>query len=289
MEIRTAELGELQALMKKELLGLYPDDELILVVRGIFSHLTGLSASEMVLAKDRKLSESEILFLQRAIKRMKKHEPLQYITGVAHFYGHEFKVSPSVLIPRPETEELVRWVLDDCDKDDDRIRMLDVGAGSGCIAISLKKAMPDAELWAIDISEEALQTARENALSLGAEVNFIRIDILDENTRSGLPEFDVIISNPPYVTPADRELMHRNVTDHEPGLALFVDDDAPLIFYREIIDFSKDHLARGGRLYFECNESNANEVAALLKKGGFDDIELKRDMQGKERMVLGHG
>ena len=287
MEIRTAELGELQALMKKELVGLYPAEELNAIVRSLFSHLTGLTASEMVLEKDRKMSESEIHYLQRSLKRLKKFEPLQYITAVAWFHGLEFKVNPAVLIPRPETEELVEWILKDLNSADGTIKILDIGTGSGCIAISLKKKLPKAEVHAIDISQEALSVAEENADRLDAEVRFRRADILDTEARSALPRYDVIVSNPPYVTPADRKKMMRNVTDHEPSLALFVGEDDPLLFYREIIMFSAHHLEKGGRLYLECNEGNATDVAVLLNLNGFADVELRKDMQGKLRMVLG--
>ena len=287
MEIRTAELSELQALMKKELVGLYAPEELAAIIRSLFSHLTGLSASEMILEKNRKMSESEIHYLQRSLKRLKEFEPLQYITGVAWFHGFEFKVNPAVLIPRPETEELVEWILSDHNSADGSVKILDIGTGSGCIAISLKKKLPKAEVHAIDISREALSVAEENADRLNAEVRFRCADILDTSARSALQQYDVIVSNPPYVTPGDRKKMMRNVTDHEPSLALYVQEDDPLQYYREIIVFSAHHLKKGGRLYLECNEGNAKEVVLLLEEAGFTDIELRKDMQGKHRMVLG--
>lgn len=286
MEIRTAELGELQSLMRKELQGFYPEGEVKGIVHGLFSHLTGLTAGQLVLEKGRKLTESEIHFLQRSLKRLKKHEPLQYITGTAYFYGFEFKVNTSVLIPRPETEELVDWIVKRHQDSRGALRILDIGTGSGCIAISLKKKLVEAEMFGIDKSEEALALAKENAGLLDAQVFFEKVDILDTSARSALMRFDIIVSNPPYVTPVDREKMLPNVTKHEPSMALFVEDD-PLQFYKEIIDFSADHLSPGGSLYFECNESNANEVTELLKANGFEDVELRKDMQGKDRMVRG--
>jgi release factor glutamine methyltransferase len=288
VEIHKAELGELQALMKKELLRYYPSQELEAILRVLFSHITSLSPAQMVLEKNRKFTESEIHFLQRSLKRLKGHEPLQYITGVANFQGYEFKVDPSVLIPRPETEELVEWVSENMPHGENT-RVLDIGTGSACIAISIKKKNPEAIVHAVDISDEALGIAKDNANKLDCDIAFDQIDILLEDSRSTLGIFDVIISNPPYVTPADREKMQKNVVDHEPGLALFVGEDDPLIFYREIIKFSKEHLSVGGKLYFECNEYNAGDVVKMLDQEEFSDIELRKDMQNKERMVMGIG
>jgi release factor glutamine methyltransferase len=289
MDIRTGKLGELQALMKIELKEIYPEEEAKAIVRGLILHRTGKTAAESILEKDRELTESEIFFFQQSLKRLKNHEPLQYITGLAHFYGLEFWVDPSVLIPRPETEELLDWIIKDHAKAGSHLKILDIGTGSGCIAIVLKKNFPEAEVRAIDISGEAIMLASDNAERLKAPINFEKMDILNPNSRAGLSEFNMIVSNPPYVTPSDLKKMQKNVTEHEPPLALFVEEEDPLIFYREIIAFSMEHLVNGGHLYFECNESNALEVVELLKKRGFKDIELRQDMRGKERMVRGVG
>lgn len=285
MEITTAELGELQALMKKELTGLYPERELNAIVKGIFLHLTGLSTAQLVLEKERKLDEADIFYLQRALKRLKDHEPLQYITGVAHFHGLEFKVDKRVLIPRPETEELVQWVFEEISGPEDT-KVLDIGTGSGCIAISISKKLPGSEVHAIDISEAALTLAKENASRLGADISFGLVDILRNEAIESLGSFDIIISNPPYVTMEDKQLMQKNVVDHEPGLALFVEED-PLIFYKAIIDFAKEHMRDKGKLFFECNEKYVGQVAQLLEKEKFSNIRQRRDMQGKYRMVVG--
>ena len=287
MDIRTGKLGELQALMKNELKEIVPEEEAKAIVRGLILHKTGKTAAESILAKDSKLTESEIFFFQQSLKRLKNHEPLQYITGLAHFYGLEFEVNPSVLIPRPETEELLDWIIKDHAKAGSQKKILDIGTGSGCIAITLSRFCPDSEVWAVDVSDEALRIASNNAKKLMAEIIFARLDILDQNLDARLPEFNIIVSNPPYVTPSDRKKMQKNVTEHEPPLALFVEEKDSLIFYREIIAFSLEHLLNGGHLYFECNESNALEVVELLKKYGYEDIELRQDMRGKERMVLG--
>jgi len=287
MEIRSSALGDLKDLIYSELINFYPPRELDSIVKDLLMHVSGLSHSMMVLERDRSLSESEIYFIQQAVKRLKKQEPLQYITGLASFRGLKIKVDQNVLIPRPETEELVGWVLEDLGQEK-RI-ILDIGTGSACIALALKNEVPQANVHAIDISVKALDLARKNARDLGIDIIIGEVDILNEDARSALLKFDVIISNPPYVTPADRLLMQKNVTEYEPGLALFVDEKDPLIFYREIIKFSHDHLYDGGNLYFECNEGNANEVVRLLEKAGYADIQLRKDMQGKERMVRGVG
>jgi release factor glutamine methyltransferase len=285
VEIRTAELGELQLLMKNELQHLYPERELRGIISALFSHLTGFSTAQLVLNRNRKLSESEIYYLQRALKRLLQHEPVQYITGKAFFYGIEFDVNKDVLIPRPETEELVQWIMKDCGNNQKR-DVLDIGTGSGCIAVSLKKSMPSASIHAMDISEAALAVAHKNAESQGVEIGFHQGSILDESFRDGLGSYDVIVSNPPYVTLEDRKKMLPNVTGFEPALALFVDED-PLLFYREIINFCLDHLQEGGYIYFECNETYTEGVAELLIGAGFCEVEVRDDMQGKKRMLKG--
>ncbi|MEE4255938.1 MAG: peptide chain release factor N(5)-glutamine methyltransferase [Bacteroidales bacterium] len=285
MEIRKAELGELQQLMKNELLHLYPEREIRGIISVLFSHLTGFSPAQLVLQKSRKLSESEIHFLQRALKRLLQHEPVQYITGKAFFYGFEFEVNKDVLIPRPETEELVDWIIRDSDSGQ-KLDAVDIGTGCGCIAVSLKKHMPGTSIDAVDISGGALSLAEKNAVIHGAAINFIHGSILDETFRDTMGIYDLIVSNPPYVSREDREKMLPNVTAFEPALALFVDED-PLLFYREIIKFSLDHLSKGGSLYFECNETFTGQVAELLKSAGSYEIEIRSDMQGKKRMLKG--
>lgn len=289
MEFRTGKVSEIQRLMIKELEKLYPLEEAFAITNSLFMHYLGLSRAWVIMEKDRILSESELLPFQRALKRLLNHEPLQYITGKAYFYGLEFNVDHNVLIPRPETEELIKWVLSEVSGAEGNLKILDVGTGSGCIAITIKKELEQAEVYAVDISSEVLDVASDNASINNVSVHLNRLDILDKVSRNTLPVFDVIISNPPYVTPSDKDKMRLNVTDHEPDLALFVKEEDPLIFYREIIHFAKDHLSPGGRLFFECNESNAGEVALMMKADGYSKIELRKDMQGKERMVMGFG
>ena len=283
MLIQSNKLGELRHAVRQELTPLYEGEELLAIERELFSFLTGLSPSRMVLERDRMLDESMLFRLQKLVRRLKMHEPLQYVTGRAFFRGMEFMVDKRVLVPRPETEELVGWVMEAGLGQGGRL--LDIGTGSGCIAISLKKEMPEADVDAVDISQEALAVASQNAASIGVDVNFMQLDILLPVSRHSLPAYNIIVSNPPYVTPADKAQMRPNVTEYEPRQALFVDGDDPLLFYREIMNFATTNLLPGGSVFFECNEGNAAEVAEMLSKSGFINVELRRDMQGRDRMV----
>jgi release factor glutamine methyltransferase len=222
-------------------------------------------------------------------------EPVQYVVGFAWFYGLKFKVNNSVLIPRPETEELAEWILDTVDKTQNSIvktqnAILDIGTGSGCIPVTLKVKNPNLEVTAVDVSESALITASRNAYRHNALIDFKRIDILNETEWAQLSDFQIIVSNPPYIPHSEKVLMHDNVLQHEPHLALFVENDNALIFYEKIADFALKHLKKGldtegGYLFFECNEFNALEVVEMLKSKGFQDIILKTDMSGKDRMI----
>jgi release factor glutamine methyltransferase len=285
VEIKSATLGELQALMQSILKDLYPERELKSILNLLFTHITGLTPARMVLEKDTILTESDIYFLQRALKRLQSFEPVQYITGKAHFHGLEFSVDANVLIPRPETEELVDWICRS-EEESNAGKMLDIGTGSGCIAISLKKNLPKAIIHALDVSEGAISVARKNAASHDAEIRFLQGSILEESFRDSLGSYDLIVSNPPYVTYEDRKRMLPTVTDFEPELALFVEND-PLLFYRQIINFCREHLKAGGYLYFESNEAYADWVAELLKKSGFHEVIVRQDLQGKKRMIRG--
>jgi release factor glutamine methyltransferase len=236
-------------------------------------------------------------------KRLLAGEPVQYVVGFAWFYGLKFKVNNSVLIPRPETEELVEWVLSTIenlqfirDNKEERkspssnpksqIAILDIGTGSGCIPVTLKVKNPALQVTAIDVSESALITASRNAFRHNADIDFKRIDILNKSEWAQLADYQIIISNPPYIPMSEKQLMHDNVTQYEPHLALFVEDHNPLIFYDTIVDFALEKFENTeGYLFFECNEFNAQEVVTLLRKKGFNNIILKQDMSGKDRMV----
>lgn len=222
--------------------------------------------------------------LEQFIPRLINAEPWQYVVGQADFYNLKFNVDTNVLIPRPETEELVYWIHQN-HKKEARLHILDIGTGSGCIPILLKKLMPTHYVTAIDVSVGALKVARSNAAMIGVDVEFKYCDILDTMAQKTLGTYDVIVSNPPYISLKEKALMQKNVLKYEPDLALFVHNDSALIFYETIADFALHHLRKGGSLYFEINEFLGNAVVELLKQRGFQNIELEQDMSGKDRMV----
>ena len=214
------------------------------------------------------------------IARLQRHEPLQYIVGKARFHGHSFKVTPAVLIPRPETEQLVDMIIDENPASD--LRVLDMGTGSGCIAISLARALKFARVDALDVSRDALDIARENAADLKVKVRFFECDMLAPQPAAS---YDIIVSNPPYVCWSEREAMERNVKDYEPGQALFVPDNNPLLFYKSIAPYAAQSLEKGGRLYLEINQRFGNEVKGLLQDSGFDEVRIIEDSYGKVRFA----
>jgi release factor glutamine methyltransferase len=217
-------------------------------------------------------------------ERLKQQEPVQYILREAWFGNQKFYVDPQVLIPRPETEELVDWIIQDHRTAASPLRILDIGTGSGCIPITLKKNTPNAEVWAIDISEGALRVAQQNAEKIGAAVQFLQLDILDTGNWSSLPVFDIIVSNPPYIPEHNKASMQANVLEHEPHIALFVPDTDALVFYKAIADFAISHLTPNGLLYLEIHEDLGQAVLEMLAGKGFEAL-LKKDMQQKDRMV----
>jgi release factor glutamine methyltransferase len=236
---------------------------------------------------DRDLNTSEEQLYRHIRFRLLRGEPVQYILGEADFYGFKFRVDPRVLIPRQETEELVHWVLESW-KQHGRpsgCKLLDIGTGSGCIPISLKKLAPELEVTGLDVKEEILALAAENAQLNAAEVNWIRADILVENCWETLGRFDYIVSNPPYIPPSQQRLMPEHVLSHEPHLALFVPENDPLLFYREIGLFASRNLLPDGALFFEINEFYADSLQELMRDIGFTDVEIKKDIGGKYRML----
>jgi len=253
----------------------------------VIAEVTGLSRASIKAFPERELTAEQADQIKNILTELKTGKPIQYILGITEFFGLPFKVNPFVLIPRPETEELVEWIIlgERLKAKGERFSVLDIGTGSGCIAISLKKNLTDALVSAIDISEGALQTAKGNAQLNEVEVNFIHADILNIKAGNTLPKFNIIVSNPPYVTLEDKKQMHANVTDFEPHTALFVPEHDPLIFYRAIADFALNNLMAEGLLYFEINENLGDETVALLADKGFKNIELRKDMSGRDRMV----
>ena len=253
-----------------------------------------LKRIDLALQPDLVFSEEEIVVWNAILEQLKLEIPVQYLLGKTHFYGLEFEVNENVLIPRQETEELVEWIID-CfvPRNDRKLRILDIGTGSGCIAISLAKNIPNAEVFAIDVSEKALATAKKNAEMNQVEVNFIKTDILKTNDLEKLPtsnfqlpaKFDIIVSNPPYVRNLEKQEIKKNVLDNEPHLALFVEDDNALIFYRKIAELAQKNLSQNGQLYFEINQYLGKEMIALLEKMNFKNVELRKDIYGNDRMM----
>jgi len=268
-----------------ELSGLYPETEIQSFFNILIELKLNLSRIEVALQPDLAISETTITFLQKAIAALKKNIPIQYITGETEFYGLKFNVNESVLIPRPETEELVDWILENSKPktQNSKLKILDIGTGSGCIAISLAKNLSNTDVFALDISSEALKIAKKNALSNKVDIYFSEIDIL--NTPDLPEKYNIIVSNPPYVRELEKELMQQNVLAYEPHLALFVKDNNPLLFYDRIADLANKHLSKKGSLYFEINQYLGNETVALLKQKGFQNIELKKDIFGVDRMI----
>jgi len=247
-------------------------------------HLFGYDSTFIAAYPETKLTESEMLQVVFLMKKLKTGMPIQYAIGKAFFLDLELKVNEYTLIPRPETEELVTWIVSS-NQGITATNILDIGTGSGCIALALKKSMAKASVSACDISIEALEVAAENAKKHKLDVTFIKDDILHPTTLKDAEPFDIIVSNPPYVTDAEASSIHANVLDFEPHQALFVPDNDSLVFYRHIISFAKKKLNSGGELYVEINEKYGQEILKMLVDEQFSDIELKKDLSGKDRMI----
>jgi release factor glutamine methyltransferase len=274
------------ATYKQNLVTVYDAQETEAITLMVLTEILNASKATIKAFPEKELTLTQQEEANNILTQLKTGKPLQYALGYTEFYGLKFLVNTSTLIPRPETEELVQWVLDSVEGYKlkvEGLNLLDIGTGSGCIAISLKKNLPAAKVSAIDISVDALNTAKENAKLNEVEVNFIQADIL--NSQLATRNFQLIISNPPYVTLEDKKRMHTNVTDFEPHTALFVPEDDPLLFYRAIADFALINLMGNGLLFFEINESLGKETAALLQSKGFKNIELRQDMSGRDRMI----
>ena len=271
--------------ISRELLSIYDQREAENIANLMIENITGLKKLDRVINKATQLTSSQEVILHQYTALLLQHQPVQYVLHEAWFYGMKLYVDEHVLIPRPETEELVEWMLKDAETNKQPINILDIGTGSGCIPIALKKNMPAAEVWAVDISNEALLVAQRNADTQQTNITFQQADILNKPYPSVLPTFDVIVSNPPYIPLSDKTAMHPNVLQHEPHLALFVANEDPLLFYNAIVDFAQSHLNPGGSLYFEIHEAMGEEVKQQLTQKGFINVQVKKDMQGKDRMV----
>ena len=260
------------------------------IKRLLISHITGLSLAQLLAERDLRLSEEQQTWYDKAIARLKNNEPLQHVLGYCEFYGRKFKCDGRALVPRPETEELVEWIASNwstVNSQQSTVKILDIGTGTGCIALSLAKELPEAKVSALDISKEALSLARENAELLSAKnVQFVQGDILNHSSLL-IPHssFQIIVSNPPYVRECEKANMEANVLDYDPHTALFVSDEDPLIFYRAIGEFALTHLAPNGALYFEINQYLGRETCDLLIGLGYRNVELKKDINNNPRMV----
>jgi len=270
---------------RSELAGLYEENEIDRFIELCFERFTGFSRIDLLNRRSETVNESDLLKFNFAVKDLKRGRPVQHVLGEAWFFDMPLLVNEHVLIPRPETEELVRWIIDEHLATGNSFSFIDAGTGSGCIALALKKKFPRAHAYALDVSEPALAVARENAGKLETELHFIHADVLDRESWKLLPSCAFIVSNPPYVRRSESESMHKNVLDYEPHTALFVPDEDALVFYKAIAELGLQKLKTGGKLYFEINEALGLEVCILLQKIGYADVQLRKDLSGKDRMV----
>ena len=280
--LRIIEVNRIAKHIKENLGSYYPAGEVAAFTRIIVTEMLGIPQMTFFLKDNIELTHEQEATLEDAINRLQKHEPIQYIQGYSDFCGLRFKVTPATLIPRPETSELVEWIASEASGNE---RILDIGTGSGCIAVSLANKMPQSKVTAWDISNEALAVATENSHSNGTEVLFEQVDILAYRPQE--KQFDIIVSNPPYIKENEKSAMHSNVLDWEPHTALFVPDSDPLLFYRTIAKKGLALLKPGGTLYFEINRAHGAETVEMLAGLGYTDIELRKDFACNDRMIKG--
>lgn len=264
---------------------IYGDRETEAIIRIIFHYLKGWSTTDMLIHEPEPLSPFVKKEVDDILARLLRHEPIQYITGEARFHGMEFHVTPDVLIPRPETDELVDIITDRWGETSD-LHVLDIATGSGCIAISLARTLPFADVDAMDVSEKALDVANENARNLKAKVNFFKADVFKWTPDKD--KYDIIVSNPPYIDESEKKAMERNVLDYEPASALFVPDSDPLIFYRRIAEICRDSLTARGMIYFEINPRHADDMRKLMTNLGYSEVEIIKDSYEKDRFLTAH-
>jgi release factor glutamine methyltransferase len=272
----------------KELSSLYDAYEAESFFYLILENKHELRQIDLALNHELAFSDADLEVWSTFLDELKKEVPIQYLLGKTNFYGLDFEVNESVLIPRPETEELVEWIISENKQNDKlkKLKILDIGTGSGCIAISLAKNLPNAEVFAMDISKKAIKTAKRNAANNNVEVNFILKSVLELEILKS--DYDIIVSNPPYVRNLEKQEIKKNVLDYEPHLALFVEDNDALIFYRKITELAQKNLLENGQLYFEINQYLGKEMIDLLEKMNFKNIELRKDIYDSDRMVKGN-
>ena len=297
-------LGTLREFIKNELTYLYPEMEIASMTDLLYDTILNIPKHEIHLEPQKVISKNKSLKIIEIVNQLKIYKPIQHILGYTHFFGLKLKITPDVLVPRPETEELVKWIIDD--NPSCKLSILDIGTGSGCIAITLKTHLPFAHVFASDISNVALKVAQRTAESLKKKITFFRQDILDQaegkkkkekgkrkkfsEQRLKLsdirrPMYDIIVSNPPYIPEKEKKFMNKNVTDWEPHEALFVPDQDHLIFYRNIAEFGLNHLKQEGKIYLEIHEKYAADVKELLEEFRYSQIVIRKDINGKDRMV----
>lgn len=280
-------ITECQQRIRRELQAIYSPRESANVTDILLEHFTGLKRIDRLMYSNHELTATENEAIQEAVTMLLQHKPIQYITGYTWFYGLKFVVNSATLIPRPETEELVDWIVNDCKETDPNFTgaVLDIGTGTGCLPISIKYALKHADVYAIDISDDALSVARSNAKVLNTPVTFFKHDILQPSLPETIPALDIIVSNPPYIPEGGKKEMQKNVLDYEPAQALFVPDEDPLLFYEAIARQAQQRLRRGGFVYAELHEDLAEKTKTLFEQKGFINVFIKEDMQGKQRML----
>ncbi len=253
----------------------------------ILKHFLSYSSIDIVLKSENYIDETKVNTIKNVLTRLKKHEPIQYILGYTEFYGLNFSLNKHVLIPRPETEELVEWIIKDNINVNKSLEIIDIGTGSGCIPISISKNLELAKIQAIEISKEAIEIAKINAIRNNVIIDFKEYNILKyaDDSIFLFGKYDIIVSNPPYVRYSEKKMMQKNVLNYEPPIALFVEDDNPFVFYEKIALFAKNHLNENANLYFEINEYLHNELSNILYNIGFSNIVVKKDISGKHRMI----
>jgi release factor glutamine methyltransferase len=284
--IKNMKIKEYRTQFIQTLGSLYGEDEAESFFYLILEEKQQFKRVDLALQPDLEFSDDAILVWNAILEQLKLEIPIQYLLGKTSFYGLNFEVNSNVLIPRPETEELVDWIVQNSKlkAENSKLKILDIGTGSGCIAISLAKNIPNVQVFALDVSEKALATAKKNALLNEVNITFIHKSILE--TEDLEQDFDIIVSNPPYVRNLEKEEIKKNVLEYEPHLALFVEDNDALIFYRKIAELAQKNLSYSGQLYFEINQYLGKEMVLLLEEMKFKDIELRKDIYGNDRMIV---
>ncbi|NBO57527.1 MAG: peptide chain release factor N(5)-glutamine methyltransferase [Chitinophagia bacterium] len=284
-------MKEAYQLIQQRLQSMYEPREASQIAEMVIEKITGYTRTERLVHHEKLLNADQAVMFEQDLKELEGGRPVQYVLGECWFQNMLFKVDERVLIPRPETEELVESIKAHYNNNpcsvDNPCKLIDIGTGSGCIAVSLKKAFPLFEVWAVDKSIKALELAKENANKLDAKISFKQSDILEESKNDSLPAFNIIVSNPPYIPQDESKELEKHVIAFEPNEALFVTNQDPLEFYKAIVEFAEHHLLRGGMIFFETHEKYAKGVIQLLEENEFEQVQIKKDLQGKDRIVSG--